>query len=241
MADWSSYFARLDGAPVSIAVDLELKTVAPVGEKPTAYTVAVAVREPDANGMPDESEFAPLSEIEDALYDVLADLDVLQVGRVTGRRLRTFHYYGPHNDAVGDAVARAMQSNRAYTYKVLAADDPTWSIYTGYLYPDQYQLEFAEDMKVLQALRDAGDDFTKPRDIEHAVRFSEPAGRDAFVRAIADHGYAVRLDLDANDVTVVKNDAIDPFAITTARTAIATLAQEFAGRYEGWRCEVQPQ
>ncbi|MGZ3505617.1 MAG: DUF695 domain-containing protein [Vulcanimicrobiaceae bacterium] len=239
MADWSSYFARLEGAPVSIAVDLEFKSLAPVGEKPTAYTIAVAVREPDKNGMPAQSEFAPLSEIEDALYDTLAAIEVLQVGRVTGRTLRTFHYYGPPTEAVGDAVANVMKSHPGYQYKVLAAEDPTWSIYTGYLYPDRYQLEFAEDMKVLQALRDAGDDFEQPRDIEHVVRFSDVERCNDFARAIVDHGFRAQTDESQRAVTVIKHEAIDPFAIASSRTAIATLAQEFAGVYDGWSCEVQ--
>ncbi|HEY8296465.1 MAG TPA: DUF695 domain-containing protein [Candidatus Baltobacteraceae bacterium] len=237
MADWSSYFARLDGAPVSIAVDLELKASAPLAQKPAAYTIAVAVREPDANGMPAESEFERLSEIENALYDALLALDVLQVGRVTGRKLRTFHYYGPQTATIAATVAQIMESYAGYQFKVLAADDPTWSIYVGYLYPDHYQLEFAEDMKVLQALRDAGDDFERPRDIRHIVRFSDAGRRDGFARAIADHGFLV--DAAGEVVTVIKNERIDPFAITAIRTAVATLAQEFAGDYDGWSCEVQ--
>ncbi|MDQ2872248.1 MAG: DUF695 domain-containing protein [Candidatus Eremiobacteraeota bacterium] len=239
MADWSSYFARLNGAPVSIAVDLELKAVAPLPEKPAAYTIAVAVRGPDQNGMPAESEFQELTEIEDALYDTLAEFGVMQVGRVTGRKLRTFHYYGPQVRTVAEIAAHAMQSHPDYKFKVLASDDPTWAIYNGYLYPDRYQLEFAEDMKVLQALRDAGDDFEKPRDVRHRVRFADVPRRTDFVRAIADHGYAVNLDTSNDAVDVVKREAIDPFAIAATRTAISTLAQEFAGIYEGWTCEVQ--
>ncbi len=34
MADWSSYFARVEGEPISIAVDLALRELAPVPGKP---------------------------------------------------------------------------------------------------------------------------------------------------------------------------------------------------------------
>ncbi len=189
--------------------------------------------------MPAESEFAELTEIEDALYDVLAEFGVLQVGRVTGRKLRTFHYYGPQVRAVAEIAAHAMESHPEYQFKVLASDDPTWAIYNGYLYPDRYQLEFAEDMKVLQALRNAGDDFEKSREVRHRVRFADGQRRADFVRAIADHGYRAKIDEASDVVDVVKDEAIDPFAITATRTAISTLAQEFAGTYHGWTCNVQ--
>ncbi len=37
MADWSSYFARIKGQPISIAVDLALREQVPLPGKPTAY------------------------------------------------------------------------------------------------------------------------------------------------------------------------------------------------------------
>ena len=58
MADWSSYFARMEGAPISIAVDLALRDAAPIPGKPAAYTVAVALRQPDEHGMTSEGSTA---------------------------------------------------------------------------------------------------------------------------------------------------------------------------------------
>jgi regulator of RNase E activity RraB len=230
MADWSSYFARMEGAPISIAVDLALKGDAPITGKPAAYTVAVALR---------EHEYRALQEIEEELAAALQPLGIIEVGRVTGRGMRTFHYYGPLVKNTGEVVADVMGMHAEYRYRALSAADPTWSIYSAYLYPDEHQLAFANDMKSLQALLDAGDDFERARPIEHTIRFDDVSKRDAFARVMADRGYGIAVDEAGNAVRCSKNDTIDPFKITEMRTAITTLAEEFGGHYSGWATVAQ--
>jgi regulator of RNase E activity RraB len=239
MADWSSYFARMEGAPISIAVDLALKSRAPMAEKPAAYTVAVALREPDEHGMTAEHEYRTLQAIEDELAAALEPKGIIEVGRVTGRGMRTFHYYGPLIGDAAEIVAEVMGFHAEYRYRALSASDPTWSIYSAYLYPDEHQLAFANDMKALQALLDAGDNFDRVRPIEHTIRFDDTQKRDIFARAMADHGYGISIDERGNAVRCSKNDTIDPFKITEMRTALTTLAEEFGGYYSGWATAIQ--
>jgi regulator of RNase E activity RraB len=239
MADWSSYFARMEGAPISIAVDLALKMRAPMPEKPAAYTVAVALREPDEHGMTAENEYRALQSIEEELAAALEPHGIIEVGRVTGRGMRTFHYYGPLIDQASEIVADVMGFHSEYRYRALSASDPTWSIYSAYLYPDEHQLAFANDMKALQALLDAGDDFEQPRPIEHTIQFDDVLKRDIFAHAMADHGYGIAVDEALNAVRCSKTDTIDPFKITEMRTALTTLAEEFGGTYSGWATVVQ--
>lgn len=239
MADWSSYFARMEGSPISIAVDLALRTQAPMAEKPAAYTVAVALREPDEHGMTGEHEYRALQSIEEELAGALEPRGIIEVGRVTGRGMRTFHYYGPLVDDASEIVAEVMGFHSEYRYRALSASDPTWSIYSAYLYPDEHQLAFANDMKALQALLDAGDDFERERPIEHTIRFDDSEKREVFARAMAGHGYEIAVDEDAGAVRCIKSDTIDPFKITEMRTALTTLAEEFGGFYSGWTTMVQ--
>ena len=229
----------MEGAPISIAVDLALKSAAPIEEKPAAYTVAVALREPDEHGMTGEHEYRALQDIEEELSSALEPLGIIEVGRVTGRGMRTFHYYGPLVDRASEIVAEVMGFHSEYRYRALSASDPTWSIYSAYLYPDEHQLAFANDMKALQALLDAGDDFERVRPIEHTIRFDDMQKRDIFARAMADHGYEIAVDDAVIAVRCSKNDTIDPFKITEMRTALTTLAEEFGGIYSGWATVVQ--
>ena len=239
MADWSSYFARMEGAPISIAVDLELRNEAPLEAKPAAYTVAVALKEPDEHGMTSEHEYRDLQAIEEALAAALEPHGVIEVGRVTGRGMRTFHYYGPRIDDIASIVDVVMGVHATYKFRALAAEDPNWTIYTSYLYPDEHQLAFANDMKALQALLDAGDDFERPRPIEHTIRFDDVEKRDVFARAMEGHGYEIAVDDGINTVRCCKRDTIDPFKITEMRTALTTLAEEFGGFYSGWATVIQ--
>lgn len=237
MADWSSYFARIEGSPISIAVDLALKAGAPVASKPSAYTIAVTLQDPDEHGMTAAGEYRALARIEEELAAALEPLELVEAGRVTGRGMRTFHYYGPSGTAVAPAVRGVMAGHPEYAYSTLEAADPSWAIYTSYLYPDEQQLAFANDMKALQVLMEAGDDLGKRRPIEHTVRFGDREKRDAFARAMANQGYRVAVD-DDNSVRCAKLDTIDPFKITEMRLALTTLAEEFGGDYSGWSTTV---
>jgi regulator of RNase E activity RraB len=239
MPDWSSYFARMEGAPISIAVDLDLQRTAPVSEKPSAYTVAVALRDPDEHGMTGQGEYRVLAQIEEELAAALRPLGVIEVGRVTGRGMRTFHYYGPQIDELAGIVDDVMNMHAEYKYRALAAQDPAWTIYSAYLYPDEHQLAFANDMKALQVLLDDGDDFERERPIEHTIVFDDPAKCGAFAQTMAGHGYSVDIVDAPAAVRCTKVDTIDPFKITEARTALTTLAEEFGGTYSGWATSVQ--
>lgn len=237
MPDWSSYFARLGPAPISIAVDLSFGSRAPVVSMPCACTVAVVLLEPDDAGMTTGAEYRALQSIEEALAEALEPAGIVEVGRVTGGGMRTFHYYGPAGCELAEPVAAVMRAHPAYRYRAVAADDPHWAIYSGYLYPDDAQLAFATDMKALQALLDAGDDFEQPRPIEHTIRFDDRAKSAVFARAMANQGYAV--DAAPDRVRCSKTDTLDPFKITEMRTCLTTLAEEFGGWYDGWAAPVR--
>ncbi|HEV3154816.1 MAG TPA: ribonuclease E inhibitor RraB, partial [Candidatus Baltobacteraceae bacterium] len=140
---------------------------------------------------------------------------------------------------IAPVVGQVMQAHDNYKFRALAASDPAWTIYTAYLYPDEHQLAFANDMKALQALLDAGDDFERPRPIEHTIRFDDVEKRDVFARAMADHGYEIEVDDGVNTVRCCRRDTIDPFKITEMRTALTTLAEEFGGFYSGWATVIQ--
>ena len=239
MADWSSYFARIEGEPISVAVDLALREGAPQPGRPEAYTIAVTLREPDPHGMTGANEYRVLQRIEEQLASALEPAGLVEAGRVTGRGMRTFHYYGPQTDDVGPRVAAVMSEHKEYTYSLLAASDPLWAVYTNYLYPDAQQMAFANDMKALQVLIDAGDDLEKRRPIEHTVIFDDREKLDGFARVMADKGYRVAIDPGERAVRCAKLDIVDPFKITEMRVALTTLAEEFGGDYSGWSTAVQ--
>ncbi len=239
MADWSSYFARVEGEPISVAVDLALRDGAPRPGHSEAYTIAVTLRAPDRHGMTGANEYRVLQRIEEELASALEPAGLVEAGRVTGRGMRTFHYYGPESDDVAARVADVMTRHKEYTYSLLAASDPLWAVYTNYLYPDPQQMAFANDMKALQVLIDAGDDLEKRRPIEHTVTFDDPEKCEGFARTMADRGYRVAIDPSENTVRCAKLDTVDPFKITEMRVAFTTLAEEFGGDYSGWSTAVQ--
>jgi hypothetical protein len=77
--DWTSYLARMEGDLTgSIVVDLGLKLIAPVKQRPIRVAVDVTFASPRESGLPGDSEFDRLADIEESLRKDL----VTQVGAI---------------------------------------------------------------------------------------------------------------------------------------------------------------
>jgi len=193
---------------------------------------ALALLEPDEHGMTHSAEYEHLQAIEEELAGALESQGALEVGRVTGRGLRTFHYYGPESSDVAGTVDAVMQLHAEYRYRSMTADDPAWKIYSEYLYPDDDQLAFANDMKIVQGIIGAGADLSEPRSIVHTIRFDDRDKAAIFCDALANQGYRVNRDSE-NTFTCETISLFHPFRLTDMRPALTSLSDEFACHYAG--------
>jgi hypothetical protein len=127
--DWNFYLCQRDDAVASIMVNLGLRHVVPLADRPMCCSVQLQIRVPTDNGLSTGEERPVLNEIEDALNaTTCSDCRALFVGRVISANKWRFVYYAkaidhrgselgglPHDAAAqraGDAADPQPPSNR---------------------------------------------------------------------------------------------------------------------------------
>ena len=136
--DWENYIVPLNSKPVSINVDLGLKTIAPIKEDSMVIIVRVRLNQLDQQGMPKAEDAENLLNIEDRLVELLArQSGALFAGRFTQRGIREFYFYAPDTSGYRKALNQALQPYGAYQWLAQAKTDKSWSHYFEVLYPSE--------------------------------------------------------------------------------------------------------
>ena len=241
-SDWDAYVTEVGGKPVSIVVDLGLVKKAPMKERPFAITVRLRILKPLANGQPGMQETERLDRLEDLMEDQLEkNTGAIYAGRFTQRGLREFHYFALDTIGYAKALQAAFAGFVEYEWLARAAEDKTWSNYFDVLYPGPADLERIQNRRLVDLLRQKGDQLTQPRRIDHHFRFRTKTSRDQFLRqpgmgafsmeeipeadADKEHPYALHL---------YKDDIPDYDLVEKLIMPFWEKAKKFQGRYEGW-------
>jgi len=95
---------------------------------------------------------------------------------------------------------------------------------------------------VLRRMAEAGDDLTRPRDVEFTVVFPNENTAKQLVDQVCALGYAASAELAGTvedfpwDVIVVKQMVPSHEAIGAVEDRLQRLADTFGGRNDGWGC-----
>src|SRR5690606_31191733 len=79
----------------------------------------------------------------------------------------------------------------AYKYFIDIKFDPEWEAYLQFLYPNEETQEFMANEKVLAQLRQAGDDLSKPRQVDHWIYFKDNRSRNSFLGLVKSEGFSI--------------------------------------------------
>jgi len=114
-----------DGKPVFIMVNTALKQIDHL-EHIHHMAIAIALREPNANGLPHDEEAQRLNAVEDDLLGSLAD-NAVQIGRVTWGGRRELHFFV--RDPAGAEAATSAWKERIKPWLASHAVyfDPAWT------------------------------------------------------------------------------------------------------------------
>ena len=122
--------------------------------------------------------------------------------------------------------------------------DPEKSAYWTDLFPDKYQWQVLMDLKVIENLKDYGDDLTVEREICHCAYFDDPNDLQAFGPWAESNGFVKqkvsepiedddRYTLEFFQVSAPQSDQISPVT-----QMLVDKAEEFRGEYDGWGTNV---
>lgn len=211
----------------------------------SALKIRVVFRNPTDAGLPTNDEFHQLSALEDVLAAHLRELGGVYVGRVTVAGARYFHCFVSFHEDAAERVVRQISAESGYELEFVLEPDPEKKAYWAELFPTPNEWQVVSDMKVLDVLKDHGDDPSVRRRIDHWLYFPASSGRDAFTVWARENGFAIQHlthpeESDGDYGIQIYHDARPELPVITATTQLLLdKAEELGGSYDGWETSVE--
>lgn len=199
-------------------------------------------KQPRSDGMPGNEEFQSLKALEDGLQAAVQQFESIYVGRITTDGHRQFYIY---TSEPGDSWASALKTlGAAHGYPLSSALKPDEK-HAGYwqeLFPTEEDWQVIQDLRVIDALGQEGDDGSAPRSIDHWAFFLSPPSADNFCQWAREKGYTfVKKDLaeDGRFRVSFSHDGTVRLADITSHTIVLRRKiSEMGGEYDGWETVV---
>lgn len=235
--DWNFYFSRVDGNLASVFVDLSFGAEHVDPARPAAVWLSVEMRGPRADGLSDNSEVEQLFAIGDALDAVAKAQDALFVGRVTHAGLRDFYFYASPaaQGPLQEALNAAMAGFAPYHFESGVLEDPEWSVYRTFLFPDAFGMQQIRDNAVLNQLAINNDDPAKVRPVDFDFALPDAQAADALVAWAKAQGFrATGREVQAGGVVIYLQLDQTLLDIRADLNALYDKAWQLKGQVTGW-------
>jgi regulator of RNase E activity RraB len=177
---------------------------------------------------------------QDLILTLNTTLDAVFAGRVMKDGWAEFYFYAPQSKRFENISSDVMNRHGGYVYERGSSRDGKWEMYIDNLYPDAYGLLSIQNRHTIDALVEAGDDLSIPREVEHYLFFQTKSSMERAVSQLASHGFEVKeyVNDDESDygygVVFVKLEAITPEIVEETTTSLYESAMQEHGLYEGW-------
>jgi hypothetical protein len=243
---WIVFVRRRDEGRYVVSVDFGLRDVAPLTDRPWAVVVGVALREPQANGLPSARENADVERLADRLFDVLGGESGL-VGRIAGGGRKELVFYLARGD-VGDAVRRAAaEVLPQHAIDCDVTEDAGWERFARSLVPTARERQSIFDREILHTLRQKGDPLTERRPILHWAYFPDEASRERAAVDLASQGFRIEnrgvLDRRKRErpfsLRFAHDDVPDAASVEAFVDVAHDLCSSAGGEYDGWETAVR--
>jgi hypothetical protein len=180
--NWAPYRRKVpDAAVQSIIVDLGLREIAPIKERPFCMRIDIIMNSPDKHGMISPEEFETLSAMDDAFESGLAVHGVSYAGRVSARGKISVYLYVSDPGRIEGSLSAVMAQFPPYKYEQKVDREDDWNSYFHILYPEPIELQTLHNSMLIGNLRKQGDKLEKARPVDHWIYFSSEADRERFI------------------------------------------------------------
>lgn len=240
--NWATYLSTIDDSKTgSILVDLGFKDIAPIAGKTERLIVEVSYSDSRENGLPSDTEFDKLAEIENSIEAELAKVSAVFVGRLyCDRRMDIYFYLEPSANA-DSAVKQALTRFPSYDFRTRINSDKDWETYFDFLYPSPMQMQSIQNDLIIRNLLEHGDILEKERQVDHWIYFAQPHEREKYLSAIKGKGFRVESMEQVEYKTerpfklqISRNDKVTPEATDQYIIELWKIANECNGVYDGW-------
>jgi len=217
---------------IRIEVDLSLIEEAPDVERPWVLWLFVKVSDPL------DSNFVPFRD--DLIRSLEANMDAVYAGTIAKEGWCELYFYAPSSKKFENITSDVMGQHTHYPYERGSFKDTKWELYQERLYPEPFVLITIQSRHTIEALLEAGDDVSQPREVEHYFFFQTPTALERFSVLMANNGFMVKekMNDDESDysygVTLVKTEPITNEQVEETTSMLYESVLQEHGHYEGW-------
>jgi len=226
-------------SPVMTELEMDYIAMAPQEERPWLLWAFVKMKEVDEDGFPTVSELDALQEVSLSLEEALGrELDAVYVGQKYAEGWLELYYYAPSAKKFQTIVTEHASNH--YVYDTGSARDTKWEHYRFKLYPDARMLQQMQSREIIEELKEAGDDLSKPREVEHYLQFQTEANAKRAADRLAAEGFELKdIVYDSSEeyaqtLTLTKEHVIDEALLEQLAGVLIAAASKEHGLYAGW-------
>lgn len=245
--EWEFYFSNVNDKLGSIYVDLGLRKVAPIADKPNVVWVSIKMNNPREDGLSSQEESGLLGDIEDALVQkIISKHNAIYVGRLTSSGDRDLYFYFGDTTLYDKTISEVMVTYPEYQFDFGSKEDKEWGGYFDFLYPLPQQFQSIQNRRVIEQLEKGGDKLTKERDVFHWIYFKSDSDREKFLEkikndkfSIVDKGSDKSWGEFAYRLQIKRVDKVDQNSVDEYVIHLWNLANECNGEYDGWETSIE--
>ena len=247
-AYWDSYIAVYENQlPGSTTLNMSLIDRAPLDGFPYVVVTGLTYSSARSDGFPESGTLDMLYTLQDQLLTLLSDFGEHEhVGSFTHNRERLEYFY--LSDSIG--VSEALQTFYTTTYPdhknyINVEDDPVWSYYREFLYPNPQTRAYMSDQAVIRQLAAAGDPLTKRRRVDHWLHFTTSTDMKHCAKELKSKGFTVQaMKSDApgqwaHTLQVWRTDMVNIETIYPLTTELRKISAKYNGDYDGWETSIE--
>ncbi|MFH2008079.1 MAG: DUF695 domain-containing protein [bacterium] len=245
--DFDFYFSETMKARVVITLDLGAVEVAPLQSHPFRLQARIEMHSPKRDGLRDLGEADALFELEDLLVDRLGGiLPLLYVGRVVAVGDVMLIWYAPRAvERLMEELTEVVKEVRGdYVVRLSLVEDPKWSFYDDFMFPDVYNLQVMLNRRRLMTLQEHGDDGAAARELDHLAYFPSRELAEAAANQLEELGYSVEAPaVEAENppdeelkwsLSFQRSDSLTEGRVDDVCIEILDVLLEHQGYYDGW-------
>lgn len=239
---WDAYPCKVDHAPAFMLLNMAYINHAPIAGAPTCYWLSFEIADPGEHGMGVGPCADQLYDLEEQTAQTLEMTELYYVGRLRNKGTWQLMFFGPAGlDAIIDATAaKTIEQHGHVPYEFGSKQDPEWSIYTDFIFPDPERYRWIMDRSVVDQCAKHGDLHDQPRRVDHWMYFTDKAKRDATADACQREGFAIENRPDDNEgerpfgLQVYREDPVELGHIHAVVMLLVELTGQYGGDYDGW-------
>ncbi|AZA47061.1 DUF695 domain-containing protein [Chryseobacterium carnipullorum] len=245
--EWDFYFSNVNDNLGSLFVDLGVREVAPIKDKPNIVWVSIRMNNPREDGLSSQEESGILADIEDALVArIISEHNAVYVGRLTSAGDRDLYFYFGDTILYDKTISEVMVAYPKYEFDYGSKEDKEWDDYFDFLYPTPQQFQSIQNRHVIEQLEKNGDSLNKAREVDHWIYFQTETDRETFLQKISNDGFSIvdkdydkELDETPFKLHIKRIDYVDQNSVDVYVIYLWKLANELNADYDGWETSIE--